>query len=55
VKAASRWNELACSRHLTNMFNKLNVTSRAAATAYAYQHHLVGRHDQISDHTRITE
>jgi DNA-binding NarL/FixJ family response regulator len=31
------------SRHLTNIFNKLGVTSRAAATAFAYQHHLVDR------------
>jgi DNA-binding CsgD family transcriptional regulator len=31
------------SRHLTNIFVKIAVTSRAAATAYAYQHHLVVR------------
>jgi ATP/maltotriose-dependent transcriptional regulator MalT len=31
------------SRHLTNIFNKLGVTSRAAATAFAYQHDLVSR------------
>jgi DNA-binding NarL/FixJ family response regulator len=29
------------SRHLQNMFMKLGVTSRAAATAYAYEHHMV--------------
>ncbi len=28
-------------RHLQNIFAKLDVPSRAAATAYAYQHHLV--------------
>lgn len=28
-------------RHLQNIFAKLDVSSRAAATAYAYQHHLV--------------
>ena len=33
--------EHTVSRHLQNMFMKLGVTSRAAATAYAYQHHLV--------------
>jgi ATP/maltotriose-dependent transcriptional regulator MalT len=33
------------SRHLTNIFNKLGVTSRAAATAFAYQNHLVDRRD----------
>ncbi|MCA1706102.1 MAG: LuxR C-terminal-related transcriptional regulator [Actinobacteria bacterium] len=29
------------ARHLSNMFTKLGVSSRAAATAYAYQHDLV--------------
>jgi DNA-binding NarL/FixJ family response regulator len=33
--------EHTVSRHLQNMFMKLGVTSRAAATAYAYEHHLV--------------
>jgi ATP/maltotriose-dependent transcriptional regulator MalT len=33
--------EHTVSRHLQNMFMKLAVTSRAAATAYAYEHHLV--------------
>jgi ATP/maltotriose-dependent transcriptional regulator MalT len=33
--------EHTVSRHLQNMFLKLEVTSRAAATAYAYEHHLV--------------
>jgi DNA-binding NarL/FixJ family response regulator len=33
--------EHTVSRHLQNMFMKLDVTSRAAATAYAYEHHLV--------------
>ena len=33
--------EHTVSRHLQNMFMKLEVTSRAAATAYAYKHHLV--------------
>ena len=31
------------SRHLTNIFNKIGVTSRAAATAYAFEHDVVGR------------
>jgi ATP/maltotriose-dependent transcriptional regulator MalT len=30
------------SRHLTNIFDKIGVNSRTAATAYAYQNHLVG-------------
>ena len=29
------------ARHLSNIFTKIGVTSRAAATAYAYQHQLV--------------
>ncbi len=28
-------------RHVENIFTKIGVTSRAAATAYAYEHHLV--------------
>jgi DNA-binding CsgD family transcriptional regulator len=28
-------------RHVSNLFNKLDVSSRAAATSYAYQHNLV--------------
>ena len=28
-------------RHVTNIFTKLGVSSRAAATAYAYEHRLV--------------
>jgi ATP/maltotriose-dependent transcriptional regulator MalT len=31
------------SRHLSNIFTKIDVTSRAAATAFAFEHHLVGR------------
>ena len=29
-------------RHVSNIYAKLGVSSRAAATAYAYRHHLVG-------------
>ena len=29
------------SRHLSNIFTKIGVTSRAAATAYAFEHELV--------------
>jgi DNA-binding NarL/FixJ family response regulator len=28
-------------RHVTNIFTKLGLSSRAAATAYAYEHRLV--------------
>jgi DNA-binding CsgD family transcriptional regulator len=34
--------EKTVARHLSNIFTKLGVGSRAAATAYAYEHHLVG-------------
>ena len=30
------------ARHLQNIFLKLGLSSRAAATAYAYEHHLIG-------------
>jgi DNA-binding NarL/FixJ family response regulator len=33
--------EKTVARHLSNIFNKLDISSRAAATAYAYQHHLL--------------
>lgn len=29
------------SRHLSNIFTKIGVTSRAAATAFAFEHQLV--------------
>lgn len=33
--------EKTVARHLSNIFAKLDVSSRSAATAYAYEHHLV--------------
>lgn len=33
--------EKTVARHLSNLFTKLDLPSRAAATAYAYEHHLV--------------
>jgi DNA-binding NarL/FixJ family response regulator len=33
--------EHTVARHVQNLFAKLGVSSRAAATAYAYQHGLV--------------
>ncbi len=33
--------EKTVARHLSNIFTKLGLTSRAAATAYAYRHGLV--------------
>jgi DNA-binding CsgD family transcriptional regulator len=33
--------EKTIDRHLSNIFTKVNVSSRAAATAYAYRNHLV--------------
>ena len=35
--------ERTVERHMSNIFAKLDVSSRAAATAYAYEHRLVGR------------
>jgi DNA-binding NarL/FixJ family response regulator len=33
--------EKTVDRHVSNIFNKLDVPSRAAATAYAYEHKLI--------------
>lgn len=33
--------EKTVARHLSNIFTKIDVTSRAAATAFAFRHHLV--------------
>jgi DNA-binding NarL/FixJ family response regulator len=33
--------EKTAARHVSNIFTKLGLSSRAAATAYAYQHELV--------------
>ena len=33
--------EHTVARHVSNIFAKLGVSSRAAATAYAYEHELV--------------
>ncbi|MPV38461.1 helix-turn-helix transcriptional regulator [Georgenia subflava] len=33
--------EKTVARHLSNIFTKLDLTSRSAVTAYAYEHHLV--------------
>jgi DNA-binding NarL/FixJ family response regulator len=32
--------EHTVARHLQNMFTKLDVSSRSAATAFAFEHHL---------------
>ena len=34
--------ERTVARHLSNIFAKIGVTSRSAATAYAFEHGLVG-------------
>ena len=33
--------EKTVARHLSNIYTKLGIGSRAAATAWAYDHHLV--------------
>ena len=33
--------ERTVARHVSNIFNKLGLSSRSAATAYAYEHRLV--------------
>lgn len=44
IAAALFLSEKTVARHLSNIFVKLRVGSRAAATAYAYQHDLVQNH-----------
>ena len=41
IAAALVLSEKTVARHVANIFTKLSLTSRAAATAYAYQHQLV--------------
>jgi DNA-binding NarL/FixJ family response regulator len=33
--------EKTIDRHVSNIFNKIDVASRSAATAYAYEHGLI--------------
>ncbi|MBL1076882.1 response regulator transcription factor [Nocardia sp. 2] len=40
--------EKTVSRHLSNIFSKIDVSSRAGATAFAYQHGLVQRQSSIT-------
>jgi DNA-binding CsgD family transcriptional regulator len=41
IAAALGLSEKTVDRHVSNIFNKIDVSSRAAATAYAYEHRLV--------------
>ena len=41
IAAALRISEKTVARHLSNIFTKLDLPSRAAATAYAYEHKLI--------------
>lgn len=43
IADALKLSEKTVARHISNIFNKLDVPSRAAATAYAFEHHLVQR------------
>lgn len=36
-----RISEKTVARHVSNIFNKLDLSSRAAATAYAYRHKII--------------
>jgi DNA-binding NarL/FixJ family response regulator len=41
IAAALVISERTVERHVSNIFRKLGITSRAAATAYVYEHHLL--------------
>ena len=41
IAAALRLSEKTVARHVSNIFTKLDLSSRAAATAYAYRNRLV--------------
>ena len=43
IGAALFLSEHTVARHLSNTFTKIGVTSRTAATAYAYEHALIER------------
>ena len=46
IAAQLRLSAKTVSRHLTNIFNKIGVNSRAAATAFAFEHHLISKRSQ---------
>jgi DNA-binding NarL/FixJ family response regulator len=43
ISAALGVSSRTVDRHMSNVLAKLVVPSRAAATAYAYEHELIGR------------
>jgi DNA-binding NarL/FixJ family response regulator len=43
IAAELRLSEKTIERHLSNIFTKIGVSTRAAATAFAFEHQLVAR------------
>jgi DNA-binding NarL/FixJ family response regulator len=41
IAQSLRISEKTVARHVANIFTKLGISSRAAATAYAYRHEIV--------------
>ena len=46
VAAALYLSDKTISRHLSNIFTKIGVSTRSAATAFAFEHRLIGRDDE---------
>ena len=47
IAAALYLSDKTVARHLSNIFTKIGVSTRAAATAFAFEHHIVDTHSEV--------